>query len=212
MALPAGVSPSVVVAVHLNYPSRAAQRGRTPAEPSYFLKPPSSVTGGGPVVRPQGAELLAYEGEIAIIVGAEAVRDVDPEDGARAIGWYAPADDFGVHDFRWADRGSNVLAKGRDGYTPIGPSVAAADVDPATLVVRTRVNGEVVQEGRGDELLFGFGALVADLSRSMTLRRGDVILTGTPAGVGPMSAGQRVSVTVEGIGTLTNPVQARQTG
>jgi 5-oxopent-3-ene-1,2,5-tricarboxylate decarboxylase / 2-hydroxyhepta-2,4-diene-1,7-dioate isomerase len=206
MTLPSGVSPSVVVAVHLNYASRAAQRGRTPTEPSYFLKPPSSVSAGGPVVRPHGAELLAHEGEIAIIIGAEAVRDADPEAGARAIGWFAPADDFGVHDFRWADRGSNLLAKGRDGYTPIGPAVAAADVDPAALVLRARVNGEIVQEGRGDELLFGFGALVADLSRSMTLRRGDVILTGTPAGGGVVVPGDVVEVELEGVGSVTSTI------
>jgi len=204
--MPAGVFPSAVIGVHLNYASRAAQRGRMPTEPSYFLKPPSSLAGDGVVERPRGAELLAFEGEIAIVIGAEAVHDADPASAAAAIGWYAPANDFGAHDFRWADRGSNLLAKGRDGYTPIGPAVPAADVDPAALRLRTRVNGEVVQEARSDELLFGFGTLVADLSRSMTLRRGDVILTGTPAGAGVVVPGDVVEVELEGVGTVTSTI------
>ena len=124
MPLPDGLRPTKVIAVHLNYRSRAEQRGRVPSEPSYFLKPPSSLSDGGPVERPSGAELLAYEGEIAVIVGAR-VREATLADAQAAIGWYAPANDFGVHDFRWADRGSNVLSKGHDGYTPIGPAVAA---------------------------------------------------------------------------------------
>src|SRR5437762_11705571 len=129
MALPEGLQPTKVIAVHLNYPSRAAQRGRTPSEPSYFLKPPSSITSDGDVVRPQGTELLAFEGEIAAVIGAR-VRDVTPEEGLAAIGWYVPANDFGVHDLRWADRGSNVPGKGHDGLPPIGPVVAPADLDP----------------------------------------------------------------------------------
>src|SRR5215471_7345044 len=140
MPLPEDLVPSKVVGVHLNYRSRAEQRGRIPSQPSYFLKPPSSIAGDGEVIRPQGAELLAFEGEIAAIIG-QAVRDATPAEGAAAIGWYAPANDFGAHDFRWVDRGSNVLAKGQDGYTRIGPAVAASDVDPATLRLTTRVNG-----------------------------------------------------------------------
>src|SRR5215207_3439672 len=146
--------PTKVVGVHLNYASRAEQRGRVPAEPSYFLKPPSSVSGGGPVVRPRGAELLAYEGEIAVIIGSR-VHEATVAEAEAAIGWYAAANDFGVHDFRWADRGSNVLSKGHDGYTPIGPAVAAAELDVATLRLSTRVNGDVIQDAGTDELLFG---------------------------------------------------------
>ena len=97
--LPEGLAPTKVIAVHLNYHSRAAQRGRTPSEPSYFLKPVSSLSPGGDVVRPQGAELLAYEGEIAVIIGRP-VRGVSPEEALAHIGWFAPANDFGVHDFR----------------------------------------------------------------------------------------------------------------
>jgi 5-oxopent-3-ene-1,2,5-tricarboxylate decarboxylase / 2-hydroxyhepta-2,4-diene-1,7-dioate isomerase len=207
MPLPDGLSPTKVVAVHLNYPSRAAQRGRIPSHPSYFLKPPSSISDGGDVVRPLGTELLALEGEIAAIIGVR-VRDVTPEVGAAAIGWYAPANDFGLHDFRHADRGSNLLSKGQDGFTPIGPAVTAADVDPATLRLITRLNGEVVQDERASELIFDFGTIVADLSRFMTLEPGDVILTGTPAGTAVCAPGDVVEVELEGVGKVTSRIVA----
>ena len=200
MPLPDGLRPTKVIAVHLNYRSRAEQRGRLPSEPSYFLKPPSSISDGGPVVRPSGAELLAYEGEIAVIVGAR-VREATLDEAQAAIGWYAPANDFGAHDFRWADRGSNVLSKGHDGYTPIGPAVAAGEAEAATLRLRTRVNGEVVQDAETDELLFGFAELIADLSRVMTMERGDVILTGTPAGTGIVAPGDVIEVELPGLGS-----------
>ena len=158
--LPDGLVPSKVIAVHLNYHSRAAQRGRVPAQPSYFVKPPSSVSSGGEVVRPQGTELLAYEGEIAVIIGRRA-RDVAPDQALAHIGYYAPANDFGVHDFRWADRGSNLLSKGQDGYTPIGPAIPAEGVDPASLRLRTTVNGETRQDTTSADLIFPFAELVA---------------------------------------------------
>lgn len=204
-ALPDGLAASKVIAVHLNYHSRAAQRGRTPAQPSYFLKPPSSLSGGGELVRPQGCELLAYEGEIALIIGTTA-RHVTPEQAARHIGWFAAANDFGAQDFRWADRGSNVLAKGQDGYTPLGPAVAADAVDPAALRLQTTVNGQLRQDATTAEMIFSFGQLIADLSRLMTLHRGDVILTGTPAGTGVVGPGDVVEVSLEGAGTVTSTI------
>jgi 5-oxopent-3-ene-1,2,5-tricarboxylate decarboxylase / 2-hydroxyhepta-2,4-diene-1,7-dioate isomerase len=204
-ALPEGLAPTKVIAVHLNYRSRAAQRGRTPSEPSYFLKPPSSVSDGGDVLRPQGTELLAYEGEIAVIIGRPA-RHVTPEQAGDRIGWFAPANDLGVHDFRWADRGSNVLAKGQDGFTPVGPAVPAADLDPSALRLRTFVNGELRQDATTDELIFPFAQLVADLSRFMTLERGDVILTGTPAGTGILEPGDVVAIELDGAGTVTSRI------
>jgi len=205
MSLPGSASPTKVVAIHLNYRSRAEQRGRVPEAPSYFLKPPSSVSDGGPVVRPEGAELLAFEGEIAVIVGAS-VREATLEEAEKAIGWYAPANDFGVHDLRWADRGSNLLSKGHDGYTPIGPAAAASEVDAGSLQLRTRVNGEVVQDASSEELIFPFAQIVADLSRFMTLERGDVILTGTPAGTGVVEPGDVVEVELEGVGSVRSEV------
>jgi len=205
MALPDGLAASKVIAVHLNYHSRAAQRGRTPAQPSYFLKPPSSLSAGGELVRPQGCELLAYEGEIALIIGTPA-RHVAPEQAARHIGWFAAANDFGAHDFRWADRGSNVLAKGQDGYTPLGPAVSADAVDPAALRLQTTVNGQLRQDATTADMIFSFDQLIADLSRLMTLDRGDVILTGTPAGTGVVRPGDVVQVSLEGAGTVTSTV------
>ena len=196
MPLPEGLTATKVIAVHLNYRSRAEQRGRIPSVPSYFLKPPSSLSDGGPLVRPHGTELLAFEGEIAVIL-SQRTRDVTPDEGERAIGWYAPAGDFGAHDFRWADRGSNLLSKGQDGYTPIGPPIAAGDAEPSSLRLCTRVNGEVVQEAGGEELLFSFGQLVADLSRFMTLERGDVVLTGTPSGAGLAEPGDVIEIELE---------------
>jgi 5-oxopent-3-ene-1,2,5-tricarboxylate decarboxylase / 2-hydroxyhepta-2,4-diene-1,7-dioate isomerase len=203
MAAPA---PSKVIGVHVNYRSRAEQRGSTPDVPSYFLKPPSSLAGDGdPVARPRGTELLAFEGEIAIVIGRRA-RGVAPERGLEHVGWIAPANDFGLYDLRWVDRGSNVLAKGHDGFTPIGDPVPLEEVDPDALTLRTRVNGEVVQEDTSAGLLFPFGLLVADLSRFITLEPGDVILTGTPAGSRPVEPGDVVEVEVEGVGRVRNAV------
>lgn len=204
--------PSKIVAVHLNYRSRAQQRGRLPVAPSYFLKPPSSLSrAGAPVVRPRGCELLVLEGEIAVVIGTRA-RDVTPEEGTAAVGWITAANDFGVYDLRWADRGSNVLAKGQDGFTPIGPRlVPARSLDLAALTLRTRVNGHVVQEDSAANLIFPFGALVADLARFMTLEPGDVILTGTPADAQPVAPGDVVEVEVEGVGTLRNEIVAAAT-
>jgi 5-oxopent-3-ene-1,2,5-tricarboxylate decarboxylase/2-hydroxyhepta-2,4-diene-1,7-dioate isomerase len=199
-------SPSKIIAVHLNYESRAAQRGRIPATPSYFLKPPSSLAGDGdPIARPLGTELLTFEGEIALVIG-RAARGLTPEQGLDHIGWYAPANDVGVYDLRWSDLGSNLRAKGQDGYTPVGPRVPAADVDPSRLGLRVLVNDEVVQEDTSETLLFPFGLLVADLSRFMTLEPGDIILTGTPAGSRPVEPGDVVTVELPGLSTLRNPI------
>jgi 2-keto-4-pentenoate hydratase/2-oxohepta-3-ene-1,7-dioic acid hydratase in catechol pathway/regulator of RNase E activity RraA len=191
--------------VHLNYRSRAEQRGRIPLEPSYFFKPPSSISGGGDVVRPRGAELLAFEGEIAVILGRRA-RNVSPEQAAEHIGWYAPANDFGVHDFRWADRGSNVLSKGQDGFTPIGAPIPAGEVDASSLRLRTLVNGDLRQDATNDDLIFTFAELIADLTRFMTLEPGDVILTGTPAGASVVRPGDVVEVALDGAGSVRSTV------
>ncbi|KQR51853.1 hypothetical protein ASF88_09590 [Leifsonia sp. Leaf336] len=190
--------PGKIIAVHLNYRSRAAQRGRTPAQPSYFFKPTSSVAAtGGELERPAGTELLAFEGEIALIIGRP-TRRVTPEEGWAAVSGVTAANDFGLYDLRAADKGSNVRSKGGDGFTPLGPeAIAAASVAPDALRVRTWLNGELVQEGTTDDLLFPFGQLVADLSQLMTLEPGDVILTGTPAGSSVTQPGDVVEVEVD---------------
>ncbi|GAA2230280.1 hypothetical protein GCM10010413_29540 [Promicromonospora sukumoe] len=192
--------PGKVVAVHLAYASRADQRGRRPAAPSYFLKPASSLgVSGGVVERPAGTELLAFEGEIALVIG-EPARHVTVEEAWGHVAAVTAANDLGVYDLRWADKGSNVRSKGRDGYTPLGPEVIdARTVDPAALRLRTWVNGELVQDDTTgpDALLFPFAQIVADLSQHLTLERGDVILTGTPAGSSVVVPGDVVEVEVD---------------
>ncbi len=198
--------PTKILAVHLNFRGRAEQRGRIPDVPSYFLKPVSSLgRDGDPITRPAGAELLVFEGEIAVILGTGA-RRVTPEAGASHIGWIAPANDAGVYDLRWADRGSNVLSKGQDGFTPIGEPVAVDGLDLDALTLRTTVNGEMVQEDTTANLLFPFGFLIADLSRYLTLEPGDIILTGTPAGSRPVEPGDVVEVTIDQVGSVRNPI------
>ncbi|MEV0894302.1 fumarylacetoacetate hydrolase family protein [Promicromonospora sp. NPDC050262] len=192
--------PGKIVAVHLAYASRADQRGRRPAAPSYFLKPASSLAAtGGVVERPAGTELLAFEGEVALVIG-EPARHVAVEDAWAHVAAVTAANDLGVYDLRWADKGSNVRSKGRDGYTPLGPAlIDARAVDPAGLRLRTWVNGDLVQEDTTgpDALLFPFARIVADLSQHLTLERGDVILTGTPAGSSVVVPGDVVEVEVD---------------
>src|SRR5579859_231582 len=201
-----------IVAVHLNYRSRAAQRGTLPDWPSYFLKPSSSVAASGdPVRRPPGCELLAFEGEVALIIGRRASR-VTADEAWQYVAWVTAANDFGVYDLRYADKGSNVRSKGTDGFTPLGPALLdAAAVDPASVRLRTWVNGALVQDAiAADDLLFGFADLVADLSRLITLEPGDVILTGTPAGSSVVNPGDVVEVEVAAgelsTGRLTSPI------
>ncbi|GAB6898752.1 fumarylacetoacetate hydrolase family protein [Kineosporia succinea] len=196
--------PGKIIALHLNYPSRVAQRGRRPAFPSFFLKPPSSVSASGDTIeRPHGTELLAYEGEIALIIG-RTVRRVSPEEGWAAVEAVTAANDWGVYDLRAVDKGSNLRNKGGDGFTPLGPTVIPArDLDPDGLRVRTWVNGELTQDDTTADLLFPFGVLVADLSQLITLEPGDVVLTGTPAGSSVAVPGDVVEVEVDVPGGLT---------
>ncbi|WP_280464000.1 fumarylacetoacetate hydrolase family protein [Nocardia carnea] len=190
--------PGKIIAVHLSYESRAAQRGRRPAAPSYFFKPASSVAATGSVVeRPQGTELLAYEGEIALVIGIPA-RRVSHEDAWSHVAWVTAANDWGLYDLRGNDKGSNVRNKGRDGYTPLGPElIDARQVDPAALRVRTWHNGNLAQDDTTAGLIFPLAQLVADLSQHCTLETGDVILTGTPAGASVAVPGDVVEVEVD---------------
>lgn len=187
-----------VIAVHINYPSRAAQRARTPEQPSYFLKPSSSLSlSDGTVERPAGCELLAFEGEVALIIGTPA-RRVSIEEAWSHVAFVTASNDLGVYDLRYADKGSNLRSKGGDGFTPVGPGLLpAAAVDPAALRIRTWVNGEIVQEDNTATLLFPFARLIADLSQLLTLEAGDVILTGTPAGASVSQPGDIVEVEVD---------------
>ncbi|EWT05445.1 hypothetical protein N864_04890 [Intrasporangium chromatireducens Q5-1] len=189
--------PGKIIAVHLSYASRADQRGRRPAAPSYFFKPSSSVAAsGGTIERPTGTELLAFEGEIALVIG-RAARRVSVADAWDHVGWVTAANDFGVYDLRAGDKGSNVRSKGGDGFTPIGASlVDARTVDPDALRLRTWVNGALVQDDAASGLIFPLAQFVADLSQHFTLEPGDVILTGTPAGSSVVVPGDVVEVEV----------------
>jgi len=202
--------PGKVVAVHLSYASRADQRGRRPAYPSYFFKPSSSIAAsGGTVERPAGTELLAFEGEVALVIGSPA-RRVSLEEAWSHVGAVTAANDLGVYDLRSADKGSNVRSKGPDGYMPIGPSlIPAASVDPASLRVRTWVNGELRQSDTTADLIFPLSQFVADLSQHFTLETGDVILTGTPAGSTVLQPGDVVEVEVDAPSAPGAPTSGR---
>ncbi len=200
-ALSTGVLPAApgkIIAVHLSYESRAAQRGRRPAFPSYFFKPSSSLAISGELIeRPEETELLAFEGEIALVIGTEA-KNVTADDAWGRVAWVTASNDWGLYDLRENDKGSNVRNKGRDGYTPVGPQlIDARSVDSSALRVRTWHNGTLVQEGETADLLFPLTQIIADPSQHLTLEPGDVILTGTPAGASVAQPGDVVEVEVD---------------
>ncbi|WP_129661821.1 fumarylacetoacetate hydrolase family protein [Rothia uropygialis] len=206
------VQPGKIIAVHVAYESRAAQRGRRPANPSYFMKPASSLAGSGAEIeRPAGTELLAFEGEIALVIGRQA-RNVALEEAWNYVASVTASNDFGIYDYRAADKGSNLRNKGRDGYTPLGPDlIDARQVDPTALRVRTWVNGSLVQEDgtSRDQLIFPLAQFVADLSQHVTLDPGDVILTGTPAGSSVVQPGDVVEVEVDAPSASGAPTSGR---
>jgi 5-oxopent-3-ene-1,2,5-tricarboxylate decarboxylase/2-hydroxyhepta-2,4-diene-1,7-dioate isomerase len=200
------VEPSKILCVHLNYESRRAEFGvKLAAAPTYFQKPTSALTGhGGQIVRPPRCRYLNYEGEIAIVIDA-LCRHVAPEDVEPFIRGYTVANDYGLHDFRDTDAGSMLRVKGSDTLAPLGPGLVT-DWDFHGKGIRTLVNGEVVQDGNTDEMIWDMHYLVADLARTITLLPGDVILSGTPANSRPVEPGDVVEVEVDGLGTLRNAV------
>ncbi|QYJ14254.1 hypothetical protein Rxycam_00050 [Rubrobacter xylanophilus DSM 9941] len=205
----APAEPTKILAVHLTYRSRVEEYGaRVPPEPSYFLKPPTTLNGHrGVVRRPAGTRFLNYEGELAVIIGRR-MKGVGIDEALSYVAGYTCANDVGLHDFRHADRGSMLRVKGQDGFLPLGPEVVPASrFDPEDFVLRTYLNGEVVQEGGADDLIFGVAYQLADLCRLVTLEPGDVVLTGTPANSRPMQPGDVVEVEIEGIGRLSNTVE-----
>jgi 5-oxopent-3-ene-1,2,5-tricarboxylate decarboxylase/2-hydroxyhepta-2,4-diene-1,7-dioate isomerase len=204
----APAEPTKVIAVHLTYRSRIEEyRARTPAEPSYFMKPPTTLNGHrGVIRRPHGARFLNYEGELAVVVG-ERMKGVPIDAVLDHVAGYTCANDVGLHDFRHADRGSMLRVKGSDGFLPLGPElVPASDLDPTRFTLRTILNGEVVQEATADDLVWGVAYQLADLCRLITLEPGDVILTGTPANSRPMEPDDTVAVEIDGIGRLESTV------
>jgi 2-keto-4-pentenoate hydratase/2-oxohepta-3-ene-1,7-dioic acid hydratase in catechol pathway len=171
-----------------------------------FLKPSTSVIGDGDAIRlPPSSEEVHYEGELAVVIGSPA-RNVSVDDALRYVFGYAGGNDVTARDQQRADV-QFTRSKGYDSFCPFGPWVETV-LDPADLRIVTRVNGAVKQDGRTSQMIHGVAEQIAFASGVMTLLPGDVLLTGTPAGVGPIVAGDTVSVEIEGIGTLTNPVVA----
>jgi 2-keto-4-pentenoate hydratase/2-oxohepta-3-ene-1,7-dioic acid hydratase in catechol pathway len=204
----APVLPSKVVAIGKNYADHAREMGgEPPASPVMFLKPSTAVAGHrDPVARPPSVERLDYEGELAVVIGRLS-RDVPRERALDVVFGYTCANDVTARDQQATD-GQWTRAKGYDTFCPLGPWIET-ELDPAGSRVTTTLNGTVVQDAPTSLLLHSVADLVAYVSAVMTLLPGDVLLTGTPAGVGPMDAGDEVSVTVEGVGTLTNTVVLR---
>lgn len=195
---------SKVIGIGKNYADHAAEMGGTPpAQPLMFLVPNTAVVGpGDPIVMPPQSREVHYEGELAVVIGRVA-KDVAPEDAAKVIFGYTCANDVTARDLQRSD-GQWSRAKGFDTFCPLGPWMET-DLDPGALRLVTRRDGEVVQDGTTADMVFGVGELIAYASAAFTLLPGDVILTGTPAGVGPVEAGQRVEVEIEDIGVLSNP-------
>jgi len=205
----APVLPSKVVAVGKNYAEHVREMGsELPAEPVLFLKPSTSVTGPGDrIAYPvKLTDRVDYEGELAVIIG-RLCRDVPKERAYDVIFGYTCANDVTARDLQLTD-GQWTRAKGFDTFCPLGPWMETA-TDPSDLGITTTVNGEVRQHARTRELLWDVPSLIEHVSAVMTLLPGDVLLTGTPEGVGPLTDGDEVSVTVESIGTLTNKVVIR---
>jgi 2-keto-4-pentenoate hydratase/2-oxohepta-3-ene-1,7-dioic acid hydratase in catechol pathway len=205
----APVLPSKVVAIGRNYAEHARELGNEPpAEPLIFLKPSTAVIGpGDPIVRPARlSKRVDFEGELAVVFG-RLCRDVPADRVPEVIFGYTCANDVTARDLQASD-GQWARAKGFDTFCPLGPWIET-DVDPADLELTTSVNEEVRQRARTSQLLYDVPALVEYISTVMTLLPGDVLLTGTPAGVGPLEDGDEVSVTIENIGSLTNTVVGR---
>ncbi len=199
---------SKVVAVGKNYREHAAEMGgEAPSEPLLFLKPNTSVIGtGDTIVLPPQSQHVEHEVELAVVIGSIA-RNVPAKDADQVIFGYTVANDVTARDLQKSD-GQWARAKGFDTFCPLGPLVET-EFDLASATLESRVNGELRQQGRVSDLVHSVAALVEYASSVWTMLPGDVILTGTPAGVGPIVDGDIVEVTVSGIGTLSNPVRRR---
>jgi 2-keto-4-pentenoate hydratase/2-oxohepta-3-ene-1,7-dioic acid hydratase in catechol pathway len=199
------VTPTKIVCVGRNYADHAKELGNEPpSEPILFLKPPSALLApGGTIVRPRASQLVHHEAELAIVVGREA-KDVKAEDWRDYVRGFACANDVTARDLQRKDV-QFTRGKGFDTFCPIGPCIET-DLDPSDLRITARLNGEVRQDGRTSQMIFSCGVLFAFITGIMTLLPGDVILTGTPAGVGALEAGDVMEVEIEGIGVLRNDV------
>jgi 2-keto-4-pentenoate hydratase/2-oxohepta-3-ene-1,7-dioic acid hydratase in catechol pathway len=203
---------SKVVAIGRNYAAHAAELGNDVSdEPLMFLKPNTAVVGpGDQIFYPPQTERLDYEGELAVVIG-RICRDVPPEQATDVIFGYTIGNDVTARDLQKSD-GQWTRAKGFDSFCPLGPWIET-DLDPQTFTdgisIQTHLNGDLVQDGSTKDLIFDIPTLVAYITSVMTLLPGDVILTGTPEGIGPMQPGDEVEVSIDGLGALTNTVVRR---
>jgi 2-keto-4-pentenoate hydratase/2-oxohepta-3-ene-1,7-dioic acid hydratase in catechol pathway len=204
------VAPTKIVCIGRNYREHAAELGNpVPPEPLIFLKPPSSVIGPEePILLPAISQRVDYEGEIAVVIGRRCSRLGEADDVAPYILGYTCLNDVTARDLQKKDV-QFTRGKGFDTFCPLGPVVETA-LDITASGVETWVNGQRRQSGRTTEMIFPVDVIIRWISRMMTLEPGDVIATGTPAGVGPLAAGDVVEVVVAGVGTLRNPVAARE--
>jgi len=203
---------SKVVGIGRNYAAHAAELGNdVPGEPLMFLKPNTSVIGpGDPIVYPKQTGDLHYEGEVAVVIG-RICRDVPPEQATDVIHGYTIGNDVTARDLQKSDV-QFTRSKGFDSFCPLGPWIET-DLDPQAFAdgvrVQTHLNGDLKQDGNTKDMVFDIPSLIAHITSVMTLLPGDVILTGTPDGVGPMEVGDEVEVSVAGLGALTNVVVKR---
>jgi 2-keto-4-pentenoate hydratase/2-oxohepta-3-ene-1,7-dioic acid hydratase in catechol pathway len=225
------LNPSKIVAVGLNYRAHVAESPTIladaspapaddePREPILFAKTPNVLIGPGEPIPLPLAFLAAsgiasprtdYEAELAVVMGRRC-KDAAEEDALEYVLGYTCFNDVSQRDIQNLDRSGWFRGKSFDGFGPIGPAILPAETapDPRSMTIRCRLNGELVQESSTERMIFGVARLVSYISRNMTLEPGDVIATGTPSGVGPLSPGDVVEVEIEGIGALSNPVEAR---
>jgi len=197
--------PTKIVAVGLNYKAHAEEMGKPlPEEPLLFMKPSTAVISNKMrIVKPKMSQRVDYEGELAIVIGRKC-KKVSPQEAPDYILGYSCFNDVTARDLQQKDV-QYTRAKSFDTFAPYGPWINT-EIDPIGLKITTRVNGEVKQEGNTEDMIFSPFELVSFISKIMTLLPGDVIATGTPPGVGPLQAGDRVEVEIEGIGTLINYV------
>jgi 2-keto-4-pentenoate hydratase/2-oxohepta-3-ene-1,7-dioic acid hydratase in catechol pathway len=201
------VNPSKIACVGRNYGRHAAEMGQPlPKEPLIFLKPPSSILAAGEkIIRPKLSKQTDYEGELGVIVGKRCYKLSADADVRPYIFGYTVVNDFTARDLQRSDT-QWTRGKGFDTFCPVGP-IVTNEIDPwAGVAVQTRVNGELRQDGNTHDFLFTLDVVIRFISQFMTLFPGDLIATGTPDGVGPVVAGDVIEVTVEGVGTLKNPV------
>ncbi|MEZ4363680.1 MAG: fumarylacetoacetate hydrolase family protein [Kofleriaceae bacterium] len=197
--------PSKIIGIGVNYRKHALEMGRgLPEEPLMFLKPRSSMLPhGGEIVRPPGYERVDFEGELGVVIGRRA-RAVSVQDALSAVLGFVCVNDVTVRDLQKKDV-QFTRAKGFDTFCPIGPRIVAG-LDPSALQLCTRVNGVTRQDSSTADLIFDVPTLISFVSRHMTLEPGDVITTGTPAGVGNLAPGDEVEVEISGLGILRNRV------